>query len=174
MKSLALLCVTAAMAFAMTACNQAPAPAGAAPDTHDADVKAITDNETQWNGDWAAKDSDKILAHYSDDAVLMAPGMEPLKGRDAIKGGLGGMLADKALSLKFKASNVEVSKSGDLGYTRGDYQMTMTDPATHKVMNDHGTYVTTYHKQADGSWKAVADIASSSVPLGGPPKHKGM
>src|SRR5579859_6104403 len=88
MKSLALLCGTAAMAFGMAACNQTPPVATTAPDTHDADVKAINDNEAQWNSDWAAKDGDKILAHYADDAVLMAPGMEALKGKDAIKGGL--------------------------------------------------------------------------------------
>lgn len=172
MKSLALLCGTAAMVFAMSACNQAPAPAAAAPDTHDADVKAITDNEAQWNSDWEAKDVDKLAAHYADDAILMAPGMEPWKSRDAIKSGLGGMISDKALSLKFRASKVEVSKAGDVGYTQGDYQMTMTDPATHKVVNDHGTYVTTYRKQTDGSWKAEVDIATSSVPPGPPPKHR--
>jgi uncharacterized protein (TIGR02246 family) len=171
MKSLTLLCGTAAIALAMTACNQPPPAAPALPDTHDADVKAISDNETQWNSDWAAKDADKIASHYSDDAVLMAPGMDAMKGKDAIKGALGGMLADKAISLTFKASMVDVSKSGDLGYTQGDYQMTMTDPKTHKPATDHGTYVTTYRKQADGSWKAVADIATSGAPPA-PQKHK--
>jgi uncharacterized protein (TIGR02246 family) len=171
MKSLALLCGTAAMALAMAACNQAPPAATTPPDTHDADVKAITDNEAQWNSDWAAKDADKVLAHYADDAVMMNPGEEPMKGKDAIKSGLGGMMADKALSLTFKATNVDVAKSGDLAYTQGDYQLTMTDPKTHKPVNDHGTYVTTYRKQADGSWKAVADIATSGAPPA-PAKHK--
>jgi ketosteroid isomerase-like protein len=76
------------------------------------------------------------------------------------------------LALSFKASKVDVAKSGDLGYTQGTYKMTMTDPTTHKPVEDHGTYVTTYRKQADGSWKAVTDIASSSVPPPAPPKHK--
>ena len=81
------------------------------------------------------------------------------------------MVADKALTLKFKAANVVVSTAGDLAYTQGDYTMTMTDPATHKVLNDHGSYVTTYRKQADGAWKAVADIATSAVPPGPQKKH---
>jgi uncharacterized protein (TIGR02246 family) len=162
----------AVIAASLTGCNQAPPAATVLPDTHDDDVKAISDNETQWNQDWAAKDVDKILAHYADDAILMAPGAEAAKGKDAIKSGLSGMVADKALSLTFKASKVDVAKSGDIGVTQGDYQMTFTDPATHKVMNDHGTYVTTYRKQADGSWKAVNDIATSAVPPGPPPKHK--
>ena len=173
MKPLVLICGAAAIALAMSACRQEPpTPAAAAPDTHNADIKTITDDEVQWNSDWAAKDAAKILTHYADDAILMAPGMEALKGKDAIKGGIDGMVADKALSLKFKAANVVVSTAGDLAYTQGDYTMTMTDPATHKVLNDHGNYVTTYRKQPDGSWKAVADIATSALPPT-PAKHKG-
>lgn len=170
MRSLAMLCGTAALALTMTACNPAPPAATAPPDTHDADVKAITDLETQANSDWAAKSADKIVNFYADDAVMMNPGGEPLKGKDAIKAAISGMMADKALTLTFKSSKVDVAKSGDLGYTQGDYQMTMTNPKTHKVMNDRGAYVTTFRKQPDGSWRAVADIATSSVPAG-PPKH---
>ena len=171
MKSLALLCGTAAIVVAMSACNQAPQPAAAAPDTHDADVKAISDYETQWNSEWAAKDADKVLAHYADDAIVMTPGEAPMKGKDAIKGGLGGMMSDKALSLSFKATKVDVAKSGDLAYTQGDYELTVTNPKTHKPVTDHGTYVTTYRKQADGSWKAVTDMATSG-PAPAPPKNK--
>lgn len=172
MKTIALLCGATAIALAMTACNQAPAPMAAAPDTHDADVKALGDNETQWNQDWAAKDADKIAAHYADDAVLMVTGTEPLNGKDAIRASLKQMVDDKALSLAFHATKIDVSKSGDLGYTQGTYKLTLTDPTSHKPIEDHGTYVTTYRKQADGSWKAAADIASSSTPPPAPPKHK--
>jgi hypothetical protein len=42
--------------------------------------------------------------------------------------------------------------------------MTVTDPQTKQIINDHGSYVTTYRKQPDGTWKAVADIATSAVP----------
>jgi uncharacterized protein (TIGR02246 family) len=158
MKVLAKLCGSAAIALMMSGCNQTP------PDTHGADVKAINDIETQWNQDYAAKDLDKIAAHYADDAVLIAPGGPAVNGRDQIRGALKEMVADPALSLVFVASKVEVSKSGDLGYTEGSYKLTITDSNTHKVINDHGNYVTTYRKIPGGTWKAVADIASSAVP----------
>ena len=74
------------------------------------------------------------------------------------------MLADPVLTLKFEASRVEVASSGDMAYTQGSYTMTMTDPSTKKPINDKGSYVTVYKKQADGSWKAVSDIASSATP----------
>jgi ketosteroid isomerase-like protein len=67
-----------------------------------------------------------------------------------------------------------VAGSGDLAYSRGTYTMTMTDPKTKKPVTDHGSYVTDYRKQPDGSWKAVADIVTSEVPMApaGPMKKK--
>ncbi len=83
------------------------------------------------------------------------------------------MTADPAMSLKFQATKTDVAKSGDLAYTQGTYTLTLTDPKTKKIITDHGSYVTTYRKQADGTWKAVADIATSEVPPPppAPPAH---
>ena len=161
MKRVLILCAAAAIALAVTACNDT--------DTHDADVKAVQANETQWNQDWLAKDSNKIVAHYADDAVLIVPGTPAVTGKDAIAKSLAGMLTDPALSFKFQAAKTDVAKSGDLAYTQGSYTLTFTDPQTKQVINDHGNYVTTYRKQTDGSWKAVADIATSDVPPPAPP-----
>ena len=133
----------------------------------------MKDNDTQWNQDFVSKDAEKLLAHYADDAVLMGSGMPSSSGKDAIRKTLKDMVADPALSLKFQSSKVEVAKGGDVAYTQGSYTMTMTDPNSKQVINDHGSYVTTYRKQPDGSWKAVADIASSEVPPPAPPAAKG-
>jgi len=170
MKTLVALCGTAVVVISIAACNPSPPPAP--PDTHDADVKAISDMEAKQVADFAAKNIDALAGFYADDAVLMTPGGPAAKGREAIRNGLKEMVADPALNLKFKPDMVEVAKSGDVGYTQGTYTLTMTNPMTHKPMDDHGSYVTTYRKQADGSWKAVADIATSEVPSMPPPKKK--
>jgi len=166
MKVLVTLCGAGAIALLMAGCSSTPA------DTHAADVKAINNVEAQWNQDYAAKDLNKISAHYAEDAVLMITGMTSVNGKDAIRNALQQMVADPAMSLSFKASKVEVAKSGDLGYTQGSYTLTVTNPATHKVVNDHGSYVTTYRKQANGGWKAVSDIATSEVPPAAPSVDK--
>jgi len=127
------------------------------------DAQAIRDIEKQWNQDFATKSADKLADYYADDAVLMAPGMAPSVGRESIRAALKEMAADPALALKFTAAKIDVSQSGDLGYTRGAYVMTTTDPLTKRAVSDHGSYVTTYRKDADGKWKAVADIASSEA-----------
>jgi len=154
MKSYFVLCGAVAAALLMISGE------GALAAGRDSAQQALTANEAQWNQDFAAKDLDKLVAHYADDAVLMSPGMPAASGKDAIRQVLKAMLDDPALSLKFQASKVEVSKSGDMAFTQGSYTMTMTDPASKKTINDQGSYVTTYRKQADGSWKAVADIAT--------------
>jgi len=144
------------VALSLTGCGQT--------DTRQADIQLLKDNEARWNQEYAAKDLEKLVAHYAPDAVLMGPGMPSAKGPDGVRRMLGEMVADPAMSLHFEASRVEVSRSGDLAYSQGSYQLTMTDPASKKVVHDHGGYVTTYAKQSDGSWKAVMDIATSEVP----------
>ena len=168
----AALCGAGLLAL-LTSCAAPPQA-----DTHDADVKAIKDTEVQWNKDFEAKDVDKLVAHYTDDAVLMGPGSPSASGKDAIRDVLKGMVyaqeeckISPAFTLKFEASRIDTSKSGEFGFTQGAYSTTMTDPGSKKVMNDKGSYVTVYKKQADGSWKAVDDIATSEV-LGAPPPAK--
>ena len=157
MNRFSALCAMTAMALTLTACNQTP-------DTRDADAKAIQNGEAQWVQDFASKDPDKILAHYADDAIFMTPGSPAASGRDAIRKDIVQMVAAPNMSLTFQSNMVEVAKSGDVAYTRGTYTMTMTDPQTSQPINDHGSYVTTFRKEPDGTWKAVADIVTSEVP----------
>ena len=53
------------------------------------------------------------------------------------------------------------AKSGDMVYSEGTYTMTVTNLKTKKAMTDKGKFMTVYTKQADGSWKAVADTFNS-------------
>jgi uncharacterized protein (TIGR02246 family) len=136
-------------------CSEAPAPVA---DTRAADERSIREGEIAWNADFKAKDADRILGHYADAATLMAAGLPVAKGKDAIRATLNGMLADKNLALTFSVSTVEVAKAGDIAYSQGTYASTTTNPKTKKPVNEKGTYVTVYKKQAGGDWKAVEDI----------------
>jgi uncharacterized protein (TIGR02246 family) len=142
----------------LTGCSQTP------PDTREADTKTIKDIETQWNADFKAKDADKVLAHYTSDAVLMGPGEPAASSADARKTMISELVNDPAFSLSFETASVDVARSGDLAATRGTYTLGMTDPRTKKPIVDHGSYVTVYKKQADGMWKAVSDINVSDAP----------
>ena len=148
-----------------TACQQAPPP-----DTHDADVKAIKDAETAWVQAFNTKDVDKATSFYTADATVLIPNAPILKGMDAIKGGMKPMLDDPNFKLTFAAAQVDVAKSGEIGYSQGPCTLTMTDPAAKKPADDPCKYLTVWKKQADGNWKAIEDTFNSDTPLPPPPK----
>jgi len=151
-----------ALAVILAGCKQAPPPP--APDTHDADVKAIRDVETAWDQAFATKDVDKVGAFYADDASLFLPDAPVVNGIAAIKAADKPFLSDKNFSLTCASDKVDVAKSGDFGYSQGSLTQTMTDPKTKKVLTVKGKYVTVFKKQADGGWKAVADIWNEDAP----------
>jgi len=145
----------------LVSCSDTPPPPV---DTSAADQKAIRDGEVAWNGDFAAKDPARLASHYADDASLMVPDLPLMKGKDAILSGLKTMMADKNLTISFATASVDVSKAGDIAYSQGAYSMTATNPKTKKVVAEKGKYVTVYKKQADGKWKAIADIDNADAP----------
>jgi uncharacterized protein (TIGR02246 family) len=124
----------------------------------------IRDLETAWSKDAAAKDLDKSVANYADDAILMMPGSPAAKTKDAVRASWKGMLADPNLKISFAPERIEISASGDLATTQGSYTMTVTNPKTKKPVEDKGSYLTVYKKQADGNWKAIEDMTGSEVP----------
>jgi ketosteroid isomerase-like protein len=147
----------------LAGCSQAPPPVV---DTREADAKAIRAAEVKAVSDFSAKekDLDKITSFWADDASVFFPNMPILNGQGAIKPVIKEMLGDPNFTLTFGATKVEVSKASDYGYAQGTYTMTTTDPKTKKVLTEKGKYVTVYKKQADGSWKAVADINNADAP----------
>ena len=160
MKPLAVHIAPLALALLLFGCAQAPPPAP--PDTRAADEKAIRDSETAWVKEFAAKDMDKIVAHYADDGVVLLSNAPTMVGKDAIRAGMKDAVTDPKFSLDLKTVKVEVS--GDLAYSQGTYSVMFTDPKTKKVVAETGRYVEVYKKQADGSWKIVQDINSPEAP----------
>src|SRR5258708_2773233 len=151
--------LAAVLLLFLAGCNQTPTP----PDTREADAKAIRDGEAAWVKDFASKDADKVASHYAEDATLDFPDMARLNGKGAILTFAKQMLADPNLKIDFAASTVEVSKD-NLAYSKGTYSLTQTAPKGKRVVAEKGKYVTVYKKQADGSWKAVADILNADAP----------
>lgn len=71
---------------------------------------------------------------------------------------------ESRVTLPWQAAKVEVSRSGDLGYTIGTYEGTWTPPKGEAV-KDRGKYLEVWKKQADGKWKCVADMYSSDLAM---------
>ena len=156
------LALAALTAGCSSSSNQPPAPP---PDTRAADVQAVKDVEAAWLKDAGTKDADKWASYFTDDASGLYPGAPALEGKDAIKAAIAKDFADKNFSVTFQCTKVTASKGGDMVYVQGTYSETMTNPKTKKPKTDKGKYLTVYMKQADGSWKAIADMSNSDSPM---------
>ena len=160
MKPLIVRLTPLALALLLFGCAQAPP---APPDTRAADEQAIRDMETAWVKEFAAKDMDKIVAHYADDGTVLLSNAPTMVGKDAIRAGLKDAIADPTFTVDLKTVKVEVSKD-NLAYSQGTYSTKATDAKTQKLIAETGRYVEVYKKQADGSWKIVEDINSPDAP----------
>ena len=151
--------------FAAACTQQTP------PDTRAADESALRDLDAQWSKTAAANDLDGTVSYYSDDASLLPPNGPIATGKQAIRPVWAALLSP-GTSVSWQANKVEVARSSDLAYIVGTYQLAVKD-SQGKPVNDHGKFVEVWKKQADGKWKAVADIFNSDLPPSTPPEKKG-
>ena len=119
-----------------------------------ANRKAIVE---QINEGFAQNNLEKVLSFCSDNFTWTMVGDSTVKGKDAIKMAWKQMLETPGPGLTFDTTYVEVARSGDLAYEYGTYDL-KTEAKKGKVADEKGKYVVVWKKQANGSWKAVADI----------------
>jgi uncharacterized protein (TIGR02246 family) len=168
-RSALMLSAFALSAFVCAGCekdnpaNQPPLTEAAGTDTREADVEAIRELERAAREAAEAKDLEKYVSFYADDAVLFWPGAPMVTGRAAIREFMRAFLSMPAFALSFTTAAVEVSGAGDLAYSYGTNRVTLVAPDGRR-MNDRGKYLTVYRKQPDGTWRVVADIGNSDLP----------
>lgn len=158
--SVPALCACLALMMLTAGCNQTP------PDTRAADVQTVKDLDAQWSKTAVAHDLDGTVAYYSDDASVLPPNAPLATTKEAIRAGWAEILVPGS-EISWQPNKVEVASSGDLAYVVGSYSMTMKD-AQGKPVVDHGKYTEVWKKQADGKWKAVADVWNSDLPMAAP------
>lgn len=102
-----------------------------------------------------AKNLDRVLAHYAENASLLPMASPIAEGHEAIREEWSHILAIPGLGNESELKKLVVS--GDLAYTQGTYAATMSGPDGSPVA-ERGKWVTVWERQSDGSWKIIADI----------------
>lgn len=95
-----------------------------------------------------------FVTFASDEAVLLR-GKNLIKGKKAIAEFFENQTYQN-VRLKWRPDVIEVSASGDLGYTYGPYLFQATDEAGITV-EDRGVFHTVWRKEPDGKWRYVWD-----------------
>jgi uncharacterized protein (TIGR02246 family) len=140
----------------LAACTSEQKPAPAPPDTRAADEAAIRAASAEWAKAAVAKDLEKSLSFYADDATLFYPGSPLVTGAEGRRKAWDSLLKTPGLALTFATTKVQVARAGDLAYETGTYDMTSTEKSG-KTKKETGKYIVVWRKQANGSWKALLD-----------------
>src|SRR3954463_6377537 len=85
--------------------------------------KAVRDADAEWSKVATAKDLDKTVAFYADDAVILPPNHVAVTNKDGIRNLWKGFL-DSFTDITWKTTRLEVAKSGDMAVLTGSYEMT--------------------------------------------------
>jgi uncharacterized protein (TIGR02246 family) len=162
LRNTSLIVCLALVALSAGCSNPTPAPP---PDTRPADLQAVKDVEAAWIKDMNTKDADKFASYLADDASGLYPGAGILNGKADIKASMAPFFADPNFALTCQSTRAMASKGGDMVYSQGTCTMTVTDPKNKKKpKTETGKYLTVYTKQADGSWKVIADTFNYDAP----------
>ena len=129
-----------------------------APTANGADEKALRDADAEWSKAAGAKDLDKTVSFYADDALVLPPNEAAVTSKDGIRSLWKGLI-DSVTDVSWKATRVEMAKSGEMACLTGTYELTMKDGT-----KDRGKYCEVWEKKADGKWKCGTDIWNSDLP----------
>lgn len=129
------------------------------------DIKALRHVEIAEEQAWSSKDLERALSFYADDATLMYPNMPAIVGKESIRKYMKPLFAEPSLRIQYQLDKVDVTATGDLGYTQGIQFCAMTDPKTGKPSRDSGRWFTVRKKQTDGSWKIIQDSGNLNLRL---------
>lgn len=126
-----------------------------------ASPKATTDTLKQLEAEFmkAAADNGSAgyMSYYAEDSVELPNGGPIIQGKINIAKGMG-FLDDKRLI--WMSVSADISASGDLGYTFGNYQFRSKDKDGKPIV-EYGKYTSIWKRQKDGSWKVVLDTGNS-------------
>jgi ketosteroid isomerase-like protein len=123
------------------------------PNDADTSIRAISPrfadafNRADWN---------TLSTFYADDAVLLPPNADIVRGSSAIGQAFGAMGGNAKMSL----TPDRIVQSCDTAYEYGTYTMQMG------TMNDRGKYLTVWRRMPNGDWKITADTFNTSLPPG--------
>lgn len=132
-------------------------------DTRAADEATLRRLDDEWSKAAGARDIEKTVSFYADDAIVLVPNSPLLKTREQIRTLWTGMFSIPGFSGGWTPSKIEIARSGDLAYITGRYEIKEVDPSG-RPLTDTGNYLEIWRKQPDGNWKCVVDTFTSDLP----------
>jgi ketosteroid isomerase-like protein len=128
-------------------------------------IDTIKAGEVRGANDVSSGDPNKVLAHFTADAVVVIPGRAPIVGAAALRQAVSDDLQGPRDDLTFASEAVDAPHSGEIAASRGTYKLTALDPAKSSA----GSYVAVYRPASDGRWLIAWLIAAPGAPQASTP-----
>ena len=116
----------------------------------------------QRDGEWAAlasegRDVEAILSYWTDDVVVLPPGLPAVIGKTALREYIQGSLQIPGFNITWSSTDVAFSPDGNLAYMLSENSVTMNG-ADGKPATTTGRAVTIWRRESDGEWRCAVDI----------------
>jgi ketosteroid isomerase-like protein len=129
----------------------------------EAEGQTLMQLSREWSNRAATGNLDSIMTVWADDAVMMAPGLPPLKGKPAIRAYVEAGMRLPGFTIKWEPLSVHVARSGDLAYMIERNVSTVNDSSGTPITT-YGKVVTVWRKDATGAWQNVIDMWNEAPP----------
>lgn len=111
----------------------------------------------EWARSIEARDVDRILSYWTEDAVVLPPDLPALVGHSAIRKYVAESLATPGFSIHWEPEFAFVSGDGTCGYLVERSRFTIPD-SSGSIRSLKGKTVTIWRKSPEGKWKCALDI----------------
>ena len=154
MKSLVLLILAATASACATAPAFDPKAEGAALLARDAEWAATAAD---------GKDVEKTISYWSDDAVVIPPGLPVVEGKQALRAFVTDSFKVPGFKVHWVSKDVRFSPDGKLAYMASENELTAPGPDG-TLATTAGRAVTIWRRDADGQWRCVVDTWNNPPP----------
>lgn len=122
-----------------------------------AEGQVLMDLSREWSAKAATAPVDDWIDFWADDAVVMPPGLPPVRGKAAIRQYVEAAGKLPGFQIRWEPESVVVSESGDLAHMIERNVTTVHDSHGNPVTT-YGKVVTVWRREAEGPWRNVVDM----------------
>jgi uncharacterized protein (TIGR02246 family) len=114
------------------------------------------------DAEWAAaafegRDPELVLSFWTDDAVVIPPGLPAVVGKDALRQYVRASMQIPGFRITWTSTDVTFSPDQNLAYIFSNNAVEMNTPDGTPIRNE-GRAVTIWRREPDGQWRCAVDI----------------
>lgn len=136
------------------------------------DVEAIHKREDEFLAAHLFNDGAKLAEFYTDDALLIPPDEQTVRGKQAIAAWYDNEFKKAPPIENPKATLEDIEIRGNLAFIRGNFILKFKGETPDTPIIQNLRFISIWRKQQDGKWKFYCDIWNTNTPL--PLKEQSM